>query len=573
MEHKHQTMSTFGPSESSSMKEEQPSSTIADEPATLADGVPGAPAEEDWNPGWRLRLAWTSILIIVLMAALDGTSLGVALARIATVLHGTAIEAWWAGTSFLLTATVFQPVLGSLSSIFGRKSLLYFSLLCFLIGAIVSGVSPKGHGMPTLLVGRSIQGLGGGGVLVLSEIIPTDLVPLRQRGVYLSGIGAMWAVGSVSGPVIGGAFASSDTAWRWLFWINFPFIAIGGLMIALFLHLNPLSGSIKAKLRRVDWVGSIVFVGSTTSMLIPLTWGGVMYSWSSWRTLVPLLIGVAGLVFFVIWEEIFAVEPVIPLRVVKNVNNAAVYTGTFLHGLALWCMVYYGPLYFEAVKGSSPIIAGVSMFPATFTVAPAAMAVGIATTVTGRYRWSIWFGWFCATLGFGLQHLLTPERKTVEWVFILGVTGLGLGLLFPGLSFGIQAATDEKDMAPAMSVLVFMRTFGQGVGVAIGGVIFQNQIKKQILKHAIIAANAGPYSANSSALVLIIKGMAEGPAKQALVESYADALKPVWAVCCGLAGVGLIASIFAKEYPLDRALESKQQFVKERKASGGVGEA
>jgi MFS family permease len=156
-----------------------------------------------FNPDLRFRLAWTSLLIVVLMAALDATSLSVALAKIAEVLHGTAIQAFWAGTSFLLTSTVLQPVVGSISGLFGRKPLLYISLVMFFVGAIVAAVAPRGHGMIVLLVGRSIQGIGGGGIIVLSEIIPTDLVPLRVRGNYMSTVGAVWACGSVTGPLIG----------------------------------------------------------------------------------------------------------------------------------------------------------------------------------------------------------------------------------------------------------------------------------------------------------------------------------------------------------------------------------
>jgi MFS family permease len=156
-----------------------------------------------FNPDLRFRLAWTSLLIVVLMAALDATSLSVALAKIAEVLHGTAIQAFWAGTSFLLTSTVLQPVVGSISGLFGRKPLLYISLVMFFVGAIVAAVAPRGHGMIVLLVGRSIQGIGGGGIIVLSEIIPTDLVPLRVRGNYMSTVGAVWACGSVIGPLIG----------------------------------------------------------------------------------------------------------------------------------------------------------------------------------------------------------------------------------------------------------------------------------------------------------------------------------------------------------------------------------
>ncbi|CAD0099059.1 unnamed protein product, partial [Aureobasidium mustum] len=533
--------------------------------------LPYSPSHDDLSPGGefepdlRFRLAWVSLLIVVLMAALDATSLSVALAKIAHVLNGSAIESFWAGTSFLLTSTVFQPVFGSISGLFGRKPLLYVSLVLFFIGAIVASVAPRGHGMAVLLAGRSIQGIGGGGIIVLSEIIPTDLVPLKVRGNYMSMVGAMWAIGSVSGPLMGGGFATNDTNWRWIFRINIPFVVIGGLMITLFLKLNKISGTTLDKLRRIDYLGIVVFVASVTSFLIPLTWGGVMYEWSSWRVLIPLLVGAAGLVFFVVWEEKFAVGPFIPLVIVKSVNNAAVYLGTFLHGMILWCMLYYQPLYFEAVKGYSPILSGVALFPATFTIAPASMVVGILVTKTGRYRWSIWGGFFFATLGFGLQYMLAPDTPTVAWVFYSIITGVGTGLLFPGLMFGVQAATDESIVAPAMTLFTFLRTFGQAVGVAIGGVIFQNELKKQIMSHALIAANASEWANNSSALVEILGHMQEGPAKAALVQSYADALKVVWVTCCALAGAGLVASFFIKGHSIDRDLKSEQQFASKDK--------
>lgn len=170
-----------------------------------------------FNPGWRFYLAFISLLVITLMAALDATSLSVAIPKITTALHGTAIEGFWSGTSFLLTSTVFQPVFGSFSDIFGRKPLVMVALALFCVGAILAAVT---HGSMTLmLVGRSIQGVGGGGILVLTEIVVTDLVPLRFRGNWFSGIGAMWAIGSVSGPLIGGAF-SQEVSWRWIFWVS-----------------------------------------------------------------------------------------------------------------------------------------------------------------------------------------------------------------------------------------------------------------------------------------------------------------------------------------------------------------
>jgi len=320
------------------------------------------------------------------------------------------------------------------------------------------------------------------------------------------------------------------------------------------------NNTFREKLRRLDVVGMALFIPSTTSVLIPLTWGGVSYPWSSWHTLVPLLIGAAGLIVFVIWEEKFAVEPLIPFKVMKTRSTAATYLGSFIQGIVLWGLLYYMPLYFEAVKGYRPLIAGVSLFPASFTVAPAAIVVGVLVTKTGTYRWSMWIGWALAVLGFGLQRLMTVDISVPGWIFIGIVTGLGVGLLFPGLQFGIAAPTSDKDVASAMSLLVFTRTLGNTVGVAVGGAIFQNSIKTQIASHAIIAQHAEQWSADASALVEILKAMSEGPAKQALKESYADGLKTIWLFCCVLSAIALIASFFIKHYTLDRELNAEQGF-------------
>lgn len=332
-------------------------------------------------------------------------------------------------------------------------------------------------------------------------------------------------------------------------------------MVALFLTLNSLKGDFLTKLRRVDWIGCILFVGSTVGFLIPLTWGGVMYPWSHWRTLVPLLVSLAGIVAFIVWEELYATTPLIPFRVVKNRTAAVNYLGTFLHGLILWCQLFYMPLYYEAVKGYTPIISGVALFPATLTVAPAAIVVGILVTLTGRYRWAIWIGWAFATLGTGLQVLMGVNTSMPAWIFINLIPGIGTGMLFPSTMFGVQAATPSKDISSAIALFTFFRSFGQAVGVAIGGVIFQNQIKKQIMSHPLIAGNANEWASDASALVDVIKAMAEGPAKEQLKESYADALKIVWAVICGLAFVGLISSLATRHFSLDVALDTEQGFL------------
>lgn len=522
-------------------------------------GIPPVP-EAEFKPTIRLVLAFGTLAVITLMVALDGTSLSVALPIMARALKGTAIEAFWAGTSFLLCSTIFQPSFAELSHIFGRKPLVMVALVFFLIGAVVAATA---NGFGSLLVGRSLQGVGGGGLIALTEILVTDMVPLRQRGQWFGIISAMWSIGSVTGPIVGGAFAQA-ASWRWIFWINLPFIGLALVLVPLTLILAFKVSSLADKLRRVDWIGSVLFIGSTTSFLIPITWGGVSYAWDSWRVLAPLIIGIVGLAVFVVFEEYVAKEPLIRLDVFKNRTAAASYFETTLHGMILWCILYYMPLYYEAVKGETPIIAGISLFPATFTVAPAAMVTGIVISKTGRYRWAIWSGWVLTTMGTGILYLLDVNTTTVQWVFLNLVSGLGMGVLFPSMAFSIQAATINKDLAFAVALFSFFRAFGQAIGVAVGGVIFQNQLKKKLLTYPLLAPMAGAYASDASGLVQIIKTMQHGPARTQLIQSYAESLKLVWIVMCALAGLALLSSFLIKGFELDRALDTEQGFQVEK---------
>jgi hypothetical protein len=223
---------------------------------------------------------------------------------------------------------------------------------------------------------------------------------------------------------------------------------------------------LKEKLSEIDYIGSIIFVASLTSFLAPVSWGGVMYSWSSWHTLVPLILGVAGLAVFCIYEIYFATYTIIPMRMFLNRSTSLTYLVAFIHGIILWSIIYYMPLYFMAVLSYTPILAGVSALPQTLTVVPSAAMVGIIAAKTGRYQWSLWIGWTIATLGCGLLYLLGVGTSIPAWIFLLLVSGIGMGLLFPAMNLSIQASVPPKDMPIAGGLFTFFRAFGQGVGVA-----------------------------------------------------------------------------------------------------------
>ena len=339
-------------------------------------------------------------------------------------------------------------------------------------------------------------------------------------------------------------------------------------MVPAFMKLNLIPGSIAQKLKRVDWLGNAIFIAATTSFLIPLTWGGVQYPWDSWHTLVPLLIGVAGLVGFIVYESNVAVEPTIRLSLFGSYNMAYSLFATLINSLIVYGALYFLPLYFEAVRRYNPILSGVALFPATFTVAPVSVISGIIITKTGDFRVVTWVGWIATTLGCGVMILLDVETTTVQWVFICLCTGVGLGFLYTSLALINQAASDDSNMAFAISLFIFARSIGQCIGVAICGVIFQNQMETRLLAIPSLASQAVEYSKDASSTVLTIKSLPDSDSKRLLVQAYADSLKIVWAVMCALSGVAMLGSIFIRKGKLDRALNSEQTLKNGSSGSG-----
>ncbi|CRK34943.1 hypothetical protein BN1708_006578, partial [Verticillium longisporum] len=400
------------------------SSGDASEKSAIQEEPPVEPVA--FKPGRDFFLAFAALSILMLAVALDATSLGVALPIMSTELGGTALQAFWSGTSYLLASTVLQPSFASMSAIVGRKYVVYVSCLLFTVGSIICAVAQN---FTVLLIGRSIQGIGGGGIIALSEVIVTDLVPLAVRGQWLSILSAMWAIGTVAGPLMGAGFAQHAT-WRWIFWINLPLMAVGLLMIYFFLNQTELPGDLRTKLARFDWFGSFLFTAGSTILLFGISTGGVMYDWGSFRTLLPLILGILTLPVFAYWELHWAKEPIIDRGIFRNWTMIANYIMTVFHGMILWSLIYFLILYYQGVKFYSPIISALACLPESLTVAPAGIVVGVIAVITGHYRWSLWTGWALTTLGAGLLYLLNPDTPVRHWIPLnlpIGTRHLGDG--------------------------------------------------------------------------------------------------------------------------------------------------
>jgi MFS family permease len=252
-----------------------------------------------------------------------------AIQSIASALHGSTTETFWAGTSYLLTSAIFQPFIVALSDDFGRSQLLFLSVVLFAIGTLVCAVS---HNFTQLLAGRSVQGIGGGGILSLNNVILTDVFPLRQRPLYIAFTQIAWAIGTITGPLIGGLFAQHST-WRWVFYINFPFCAIGMGLVPFAVKLYAERPSLKERFLQLDWFGMALFLTSTCSLLVGITTGGTQFPWNSWRTLIPVMSGLVGLVLALAWERFSAPKPFLRLSLFQTHSANAAYCCTVLQGL------------------------------------------------------------------------------------------------------------------------------------------------------------------------------------------------------------------------------------------------
>ncbi|KAL2020318.1 hypothetical protein VTK56DRAFT_8546 [Thermocarpiscus australiensis] len=523
------------------------------EPATVdvAQLENGTPAKADWRPGRQEYAVMLTLAFISLMVALDATILVSVLPTLALDLGGTATDAFWAGTSYLLSCAVCQPFIAALSDIFGRKEMLIVSMLFFTLGTVLC--APVAKNFTVFFVGRSVQGIGGGGIITMGQVIFADIVPLRQRPKYFSFVLAAWALGSVIGPLIGGLFVE-HVIWAWCFYINFPFCALGLLLVPIYVKLTTEKTSLVSKLCRVDWIGGFLFISSMTSFLVGISWAGIQFEWSSVQAITPIVVGVVGVIIAILWEWFCASEPFLRPSLFCSTSAIATYACALFQGFILFCALYYIPFYFTAIKFEKPTQSGLDIFPVTCFLLPGSIVISLATTRIGRYRWAIWSGWVITSVGCGLLALFDKDTKTPVWAVILAIFGIGHGMLLTSVNVGIQAVSRVEDAGRAAAMYAFMRTLGMSIGVAIGGTVFQNLMGNKLTKLGLPASIAH----DSEAFVKTMSAMAPtDPTRIAAIQGYTAGFHGVYWTITGAAIASLVISLFIKQQSMDKLLETK----------------
>jgi hypothetical protein len=260
-------------------------------------------------------------------------------------------------------------------------------------------------------------------------------------------------------------------------------------LITVCLKLNFKPTPFLSQVRRIDWLGSFLFISALTSFLIPISWGGISYDWNSARVVVPLILGIFGMALFALYTRFNPTpsEPLIRVSLFRSRSNIIAFIGTLVHGMMVWAILFYLPFYFQVAKNTSPLMSGVDGLAQTLIIAPGSAITGVLITKTGRYRPLLFVGWFIATFGMGLMCYLKAETATGVWVVLMMILGVGLGILYPSLGFAIQANATDEDLPWAAAMFAFFRSLGQTMGVAVGGTVFQNQMKNHLLAYPLYA--------------------------------------------------------------------------------------
>jgi EmrB/QacA subfamily drug resistance transporter len=504
-------------------------------------------ASSEWKPTRNELFVMISLSFISLMVALDATVLVTVLPEIAHSLNGTSAEAFWAGTSYLLTSAIFQPVIASVSSNFGRQQMLLASLTFFTVGTILCSVA---HNFTVLLTGRSIQGIGGGGIITIVQVVFCDIVPLRQRPKYFAMVLGAWSIGSIVGPVVGGSIVE-NTSWRWCFHINYPFCGIGFIVATFFVRMNastPLTFA--QKLRQTDWIGAFLFIASFTSFLIGLSFGGVQHPWTSAATLVPLVCGLTGIALFLGWVVYNKPHGLLPVSIFYNWSAISAFYSALVNGLVLFTALYYIPFFAMSVRGVSSTRAGVELFPAVCFLVPGSIVIAVLTARLGRFRFGIWLGWTITTVACGLFVIIDVHTKLSVIATALALFGIGSGMVLTSVNVGIQAISKVEDCAMAASMYGFFRSLGMPIGVALSGTVFQNAMSSKLTALGLSTKIAH----DSEQYVFVLRAMAEGPQKSAILESYMSGFHAVFIFVTAISASALLASLVIRKFSMDKIL-------------------
>ena len=484
-------------------------------------------------PQPRIRLIFLALMLVLLLASLDQTIVSTALPTIVGDLGGIA-HLSWVVTAYLLASTVVGPLYGKLGDLYGRKKVLQFAIVVFLIGSALCGASQS---MVQLIAFRTLQGIGAGGLMVTTLAVIGDIIPPRERGKYQGYFGGVFGVSTVVGPLLGGFFVD-NLSWRWIFYVNLPVGAVALSVIAVAFHAHT------AKQRHaMDYLGALTLAGALTSIILFTSLGGTTWAWGSTQIVGLMVLSILLVPLFVVVEG-RASEPILPLSLFRNRTFSVTSAVGFIVGFALFGAVTYLPLYLQVTKGSSPTKSGLQLVPLMGGVLLTSIVSGQLITRWGRYKVFPVMG--TAVMAVGMFLLSTLGASSSVWhaaMFAL-VLGLGLGMVMQVLVLAVQNAVDYSVLGVATSGSTLFRQVGGSIGVALFGTIFANRLGSELASRLPAGAKL-PKTTDPHTI-----GQLPPAVHAAFADAFAAALQPVFLMAAGISVLAFALAWLLREVPL-----------------------
>ena len=433
-----------------------------------------------------------TLVLTLLLEALDQTVVGTAMPKIIGSLHGFD-HYTWVVNAYLLGAITMIPIVGKLSDQFGRKGFLLAGTAIFLLGSVLAGASQT---MYQLIIFRAIQGCGSGIGMALVGTVIADIFPPAERAKWQGIFGAVYGFSSLVGPSVGGWLAdhgplleplvSESTRWRWVFYINFPLgiVALAALFICLpsriSVRCNHFTGW--AAVHRIDWIGSMLVAAATVCLLLVLTWGSDQsIGWNALQVIAILVAAGILYIWFFITER-FAIEPVLPLSLFRNRVFAAGLALSLLLGMILMGLAIYLPFFFQGVLGISATDTGLEMMALLLSIIVGAVLFGGVVIFSNRYQVALILGTSIMGVGAFLLTQMTPATSLLDAAIFMSITGIGIGSLFPVLTVVAQNALPPTQLGVGTGAVNYLRQLGQTLGVAIIGAVVNFSLSSNITK-------------------------------------------------------------------------------------------
>ncbi|KAJ8097654.1 major facilitator superfamily domain-containing protein [Lipomyces tetrasporus] len=548
-----------------------PTNTIPGEPLATGDLAPEAIIDENNEDsgdgttsnqqilqGATLFLVIVSIFLAMLLAALDQTIVATILLTVGTEFQAFS-KIQWITSGYLLSAAVLSPSWGKLSIIFGRKWCMLAAIVLFEIGSVVCGAAVS---MDMLIGGRVIAGIGGGGIQMLVILILTEIAPIQKRGMTQSLIGVAFGVASIAGPLVGGAFASNVT-WRWCFYINLPFGAMTILAVLVFFNPPPSRGSLKEKVKMIDYLGTFLLTSGLVLILLGLTFGGDQYAWNSAAVILCFVLGGVIITLFSIYNFRFSSKPLIPWAVVRVPTVLMpVLTMTFVFMAFIGGIIYLS-VYFQVVGHASAIESGLHLLPWLIATIVVSIVTGIMISKTRFIKPFTLTGIVIMCIGFGVLTLLQVDSTASERIGYLIIPGFGTGFMMQSLALATQVAAPKErgGVLLATTLLGFGRSLGGVIGVAVSQTILNVSLLSKLAQHNFgVDFDTHTFINNPAAILGLPKDVIDD-----LMRIYVESIRNVMYFCLACCLAGFVSSVFItnKRIPPPRTIQNPNAIEKD----------